>query len=459
MAIASERLLLRIPKGVAVAAAVLMVGAGSVWAGRVSPLTPLFAAVAILIVLVATIADPRVGLGALAFAMVLSPEVGRVVYVRADDVVLGAVVLGWLARQAVYHEPLRENPMLVPMVLLAVAGLAAFGLSVASGNIDPFSGERVSVTVAALHWVKRVEYFAIAFLVGQALKTRTEVAAFAGLLLVAGGVVAVRGILQIVLHGAEPAFRLGAPFDAGEANTLGEYFVLLIALGLGVFLNVGSARARFAVAGVVAMMFYAFLHTYSRGSYVALVVVVLLAALFKDARILLVVGGLILILPSQLPAGITARIESIPQEIAAVETSDVGGNAFLARVDSYRVAARKVIERPVLGYGPGVVALARIESQYARESIDGGIIGLGLFIWFLTRAARLGREVLAAARQRLDLGIGLGYLAGVAGMAAAALGAIPFTTIRTMEAFCFVTGLAVVLWRLQREELKEATPA
>jgi hypothetical protein len=37
-------------------------------------------------------------------------------------------------------------------------------------------------------------------------------------------------------------------------------------------------------------------------------------------------------------------------------------------------------------------------------------------------------------------------------MAVAALGAVPFTTIRTMEAFCFATGLAVVLVRLQRQE-------
>jgi O-antigen ligase len=457
MAVAREDLLPRVPRWLAVAAVGLAVVAISARTAGLVPPALLLAAALGAAVLVGTIADPRVGLGALAFAMVLSPEAGGIVYVRADDLIVGAAALGWLARQAVHREPLRDNPLLAPMVLLSAAGLAALSLAAATGHADPFTGEQVPFAVAALHWVKRVEYFLIAFLVAQSLRSRREVAVFAGLLIVASVVVAARGVTQIQA-GAEPGFRLAAPFDTGEANTLGEYLMFVMALALGLLLNVRSIRLRLALAAVLALNGAAFLHTFSRGSYIGLAVVVLVAATLRDARLMIVVAALAFVLPAHLPPDVTARVETIPQEIGTLDTSDGGGNALLARIDSYRVAAERVSERPILGYGPGVVALARIESQYAREAIDGGLVGLALFLWFLGRAARLGREVLARARDRLGRGIGLGYLAGTAGMAVAGLGAIPFTTIRTMEAFCFATGLAVVLWRLQRGE-EEVAPA
>jgi O-antigen ligase len=404
------------------------------------------------VVALATIADPRVGLGALPFAMVFSPEVGGDVFVRADDVVVGAVAAGWLARQAVHREPLHENPLLVPMAVLAAAGLAAVGLAVASGNVDPFTGQEAPLAVSVLHWLKRVEYLAIVFLVAQLLRNRREVAIFTGLLLAAGAILAARSVSEIATHAGEPGFRLDAPFDTGEANTLGEYLVFGIAIALGLVLTVRSVRVRLALLAVLALESYAFLYTFSRGAYVALLVVLLVVALLRDARLLLVVGALAFVLPSHLPTDVTARLRTIPHEVATLDTADIGSNALLARTDSYRVAARRVSDRPVLGYGPGVVALERIESQYAKEAVDGGVVGLAVFLWFLARVGGLARRVLASARKRFERGFGLGYLAGFAGMAVAGLGAIPFTTIRTMEAFCFATGLAIVLWRLQRRE-------
>lgn len=435
-----------------VGAVALGIAAVSARLAPVAPPLAFLAAGAFLVVTLATIADPRVGLGALAFAMVLSPEAGGVVYVRADDVIVAAVVVGWLARQAALREPLRQNPLLVPMALLAVAGLASASLSLAGGSIDPFTGQGVDPLVAGLHWVKRVEYLLILFLVAQTLRTRREVAVFAGLLVAAGGLVAVWGAGEVAADGRAAGFRLAAPFDTGEANTLGEYLMFTLLLALGLALSVRSPRLRILLLGVVGLSAFAFTHTFSRGSYIGLVVAVLVLAVLKDARLLVLFAALVLVLPGRLPDEVTARVETIPREISTLETADGGSNALAARIDSYRVAAVRVSERPFLGYGPGVVALARIESQYAREAVEGGLIGLAVFLWFLGRAAGLGRRVLKSARDRLDRGIGLGYLAGLAGMAVAGLGAIPFTTIRTMEAFCFATGLAVVLWRLQREE-------
>jgi hypothetical protein len=445
--------------GQALAAAGLAAAAAA--AGVAAAADPALVLAAVLgpVILVATIADPRVGLGALPFAMVFSPEVGGDVFLRADDVVVGAVAAGWLARQAVYREPLHENPLLAPMAVLAAAGLAAMGLAVTVGNVDPFTGQDAPLAVSVLHWLKRVEYLAIIFLVAQLVRNRREVAIFTGLLLAAGAILAARGVTEIAAHVGEPGFRLDAPFDTGEANTLGEYFVFGIAIALGLVLTVRSTRARVALLAVLALESYALLYTFSRGSYIALLAVLLVVAVLRDARLLLVAGALAFVVPAHLPADVTARVQTIPHEVTTLDTSDIGSNALLARIDSYRVAVRRVSDRPVLGYGPGVVALARIESQYPKEAVDGGLIGLAAFLWFLTRAGRIGRRVLARARERFERGFGLGYLAGFAGMAVAGLGAIPFTTIRTMEAFCFATGLVIVLWRLQRREEGEVVAA
>lgn len=438
--------------GLGVVAAALAAVAGGVWAftAQLDPILVLAVTVGP-IVFVATIVDPRVGLGALPFAIVFSPEIGGEVYVRADDVIIASVTVGWVARQAVYREPLRENPLLVPMAALATVGLAALGLAVAAGNVDPFTGQGVPLADSALHWLKRVEYFLIVFLVAQLVRTRREVALFAGLLLAAGAILAGRSVAEIATHAGDPGFRLDAPFDTGEANTLGEYLVFGLAIALGLAVTVRSTGARLLLLAVLALNAYAFLYTFSRGAYVALLVVLLVVALLRDARLLLVLAAVAFVLPAYLPTDVTARLQTIPREVATLDTSDVGSNALLARIDSYRVAVRRASERPVLGYGPGVVALARIESQYAKEAIDGGLVGLAAFLWFLGRIGRLGRRVLSGARDRFARGFGVGYLAGFAGMVVAGLGAIPFTTIRTMATFCFATGLAVVLWRLQRE--------
>ncbi|RDI76266.1 O-antigen ligase-like membrane protein [Gaiella occulta] len=439
--------------GLGIAAAAALAG------GQIEQRPMLLAAALVLVVVAGTALDPRLGLGALAFATILSPELGGAVSVRADDVILAAAVFGWLARQAVRREPLRENPLLLPMALLAVAGLAAMAVAFAAGNIDPFRGQETPLVISALSWLKRLEYFAIVFLVAQTLKSRVEVAWFAGLLLVASVIVAARGAIVVARDGGQTGFRLSAPFNSGGANTLGEYHTLALALALGLLLGLRSARLRLALLGVLALNAYAFLYTFSRGSYIALVAVVLVLALLRDARLLLLVGALAFVLPAYLPADVTARVESIPHEIATVNSSNIGNNAFLARVDSYRVAALQVARRPPLGYGPGVVALDRIESQYAKEAVDGGLVGLTLFLWLLWRLARFGRRVLCGARDRLERGIGLGYLAGLAGMAVAGLGSIPFTTIRTMVPFCLATGLMVVLWRLQQEQNGEGQAA
>lgn len=458
MVTAGPELLPRIPRALLLAGCGVAI-AGSVSIGmRLAPPLFVFSAAMVLLVLVSTVIDPRIGLATLAFTMVFSPELGSVVYIRADDVILGAVVLGWLARQAVLREPLRANPLMAPMVVLAAAGLAALLLALVNGNVDPFTGQQVSVLVSALHWVKRVEYFAIVFLVAQSLRSRSEAAMFAALLLVAAVLVAAGGSARVVAHVGDPHFRLDAPFDTGEANTLGEYLMFTIALALGLLLC-GPSRFRLLLLAGLAIGAVAFAYTFSRGSYIALIVVVLLAALLKDARLLLVVGALAFALPAYLPGNVIARVASIPHEISTADTSDVGSNAFLARTDSYRVAALRVAERPLLGYGPGVVALARIESQYAKEAVDGGLVGLALFLWLLRRVVRLGRDVWRRGRVALDRGIGLGFVCGALGMAVAGLGAIPFTTIRTMEAFSFATGIVVVLWRLQLEEPPEEPAA
>lgn len=458
MATARPELLPRIPRWL------LIVGAGLAIAGfasvgmRLAPAPYAFSAAAVLLVLVSSVIDPRIGLAALTFAMVFSPELGSVVYVRAEDVILGVVVLGWLARQAVLREPLRDNPMLAPMLALAAAGLAAMLLALAAGNVDPFTGQHVPIAISALHWIKRLEYFAIVFLVAQSLRSRSEAGVFTALLLLAAVLVAAGGTARIAAHTGDPHFRLDAPFDTGEANTLGEYLMFAIALALGLLLS-GPSRFRLLLLAGLAIGAVAFAYTFSRGSYIALIVVVLLAALIKDARLLLVVAALAFALPAHLPGNVVARVGSIPHEISTADTSDVGSNAFLARTDSYRVAALRVAERPLLGYGPGVVALARIESQYAKEAVDGGLVGLGLFLWLLGRVVRLGADVWRRGRVALDRGIGLGFVCGAVGMAVAGLGAIPFTTIRTMEAFSFAAGIVVVLWRLQLEESPEESAA
>lgn len=435
-----------------VSSAGIALAAASAWSGTRASTSTLLLGAGFLALVALTFADLRVGLGALAFAMVFSPEVGSVVYVRADDIIIAAVSLGWLGRQAAFREPLSANPLLTPMVLLAAAGVASFSFSTATGNVDPFTGERASFVLGGLHLVKRLEYLLIIFLVSQAIRTRREVQFFAALLILGAVLVAARSLPFIAASAGDPGFRIAAPFDTGEANTFGEYLMFVVALALGLALNVSGLRAKLALFAAIGICGFVFLYTFSRGSYIGLVAAVLILAVFKDARLLIPLAALAILLPARLPADVSVRVHTIPEEARTLETGDVGGNALLARVDSYRVAAKRLGERPLLGYGPGVVALERIESQYAREAIDGGLVGLAAFLLFLGRTWRTGRQVMLRRVGRLDSGIGLGYMAGVAGMAVAGLGAIPLTTIRTMEAFCFLSGLVAVVWRLQLEE-------
>jgi O-antigen ligase len=90
------------------------------------------------------------------------------------------------------------------------------------------------------------------------------------------------------------------------------------------------------------------------------------------------------------------------------------------------------------------VALGDVDNEYIRLIADVGILGLGLFGWFLVRIFRTA----SAHYGRLEAGsfhkgFAAGYLIAFTMICVHGIGATSFTSIRTMEMFMVLTGLMV----------------
>lgn len=392
----------------------------------------------------------------LIFAMLLSPEIkagevtGRTVKIRADDVFLMVIFIGWVARMAINKELgfFRVTPINRPLQVYMLICLVATAYGAVRGFVE--------IKAAMFYFLKYFEYYLLFFLVANIIKNRKEAKAFIYCLIFVSLIISIYAWHQ---H-ASGIERVSTPFEnpeMGESNTLGGYLVLLMSIVAGLALNTRWAQERVAFSVILALSFPALLFTLSRGSWLAFFAsVATLFFLTRKGKAILIVGALVmaLLLPILAPKTVHTRLRATfvgEKKVQIFNISFKLDESAMARIETWRVGLARWRQSPLIGKGVSSAGPA-FDNQYTRILIETGLLGLAGFFWILWALARyalfLRREYW---NDRFAVGLIAGFLAGLAGLMIHCFSAATFIIIKIMEPFWFLAALVVMLPELPPE--------
>jgi hypothetical protein len=415
-------------------------------------------AVAVVAVFMLVFVRTEVGLYLALLSMLLSPEfvVGgggalaerREFVLRAEDLLLVVIGLGWLAKTAVNKELglLPETPLNRPILAYLLVSMLATLVGYMAGTVKTAAG--------FLYVLKYLEYFIVYFMVVNNLRDRAEAWRFVVVAFLTAVIVSLNGIAQI------PASeRVSAPFEGevGEPNTFGGYLLLMIALAIGIAAETRSPRVRLATLGLIGLFLPPFLFTLSRASYFGFIPMLSVFALLGSRRRLILgvlVAAIVLspLLGAIAPEPVKKRVTRtfIPGP-GFRETIRIGPVEFDPSTSQRLTAFKEGIEgwtsRPLLGYG--VTGFLFMDAQYPRLLVEVGLFGFFAFGWLVWRLFSEVRAAFRALRLPEDRGLALGLLAGLVGLLFHAVGANTFIIIRIMEPFWFFVAVVLMLPQLE----------
>jgi len=396
----------------------------------------------------------QAGLGILAFAMLLSPEVEigvtklRPITIRVEDLLLGVLVLAILGRLAAGKGKLRLRRTVLDVPIAVVVGVNA--ISTAMG----IAWGTASAGSATFYNLKLIEFFLIYFLVVNCVRTEQEVKGLLAVAVVTVGVVAIHAVTQIPSTQVWSVQRLTAPFEGKpEPTTLGGYFSVGGALILGMAIYSKKKAVKVGWGLLFAVVVVPVVYTLSRTSYVTFLATVFAAAIISRRKWLLAGAFFALALsPLYLP-------EKVLERIAYTFTGWQGYRfdpSTVERILVWKKVGWWLQRRPFLG--GGLTAGNVLDSQYARVLIETGGIGLLANVWLLQRAFREGLGLFKESTE-WKKAMALGYLAGFVGILIHAMVTITFYIVRIMEPFWLLTGLVVALRQIEKERAPEETAA
>lgn len=313
-------------------------------------------------------------------------------------VVLG--VLLWLAAQ-VHANTLRPVSVLgrVAVLLLAVMTVSAV-----------FSDEQVRSLLQVARLAAAVAVFLAVeqFATGDRARRRILLACYASAL-----VPLLVGVQQFAsgsyLKQSSGLGRVTGTFL--HPNAFGFYLVVLLIMGAAVFRHLDGV-ARVLVGVVLVGGTVELLLTYSRGSWVSVVVGLLLVGALQSRKLLLLV-----------PAGLALVVVLVPSvltrlsDLTAAETiNGTPGNSFLWRISHWGVVLAGARGHEFLGIGPSASDFLGDEvlpphNDFVRMYVETGVLGVTVYIAFIIAAlVTAARALRAVTGHELGRGVAVGAI-------------------------------------------------
>ncbi len=400
-----------------------------------------------------TLLNTDAGLAILIFSILLSPEVilgqvpGRDIVVRFDDILLAIITFTWFAKTAL-NKGLAlfiKTPLNKAIVFYILVCLVSTLRGIVLGFVIPEKG--------LFYILRYIEYFLLFILVVNHIHSRKQIKFFLTSFFLTCTLVSIYGIIQI-----PQGIRVSAPFEgkAGEPNTFGGYLLFIFCLAIGLLLQNIPQGKRLALVGLVALIFFPFLYTLSRASYVAIIFSFLVFVIMSKRKLVLIttMTAIALLIIMIRPEAIVSRVEYTFQEKESYLARI--GNIYLdqsssARIFSWKDSFEAWKKNPILGRG--ITGHGFIDGEYIRIIPEIGTIGLLAFLWLLWSIFKHSFSVYKKMDDELYKGLTLGFIAGFIGLTIHALTANTFIILRIMEPFWFITAIIMMLPTLKEESL------
>lgn len=195
------------------------------------------------------------------------------------------------------------------------------------------------------------------------------------------------------------------------SNHFAAFIAYCSAAFLGLFFLDNNRWRRILFLGTVLFSLHPLFYAYSRGAYVAALVVIIFFALAKKRSLLILVFALIVAWQTLLPSSVVERISMTKGESGEIEESAA------IRLDLWDHALKLFEEHPVIGIGfggfeftmPQGVRWKDTHNYYLKMLAEEGIVGFGLLLITLFMAFRSGWKLLKEGKSRFEKGLGLGF--------------------------------------------------
>ncbi len=406
----------------------------------------------------------KLALYMLIFSMLLSPEFGERTTegggatIRLDDLLLVLIAFGWLARTSVHSELSFFRKTSINKWIFYYVCSCVFSTMVGMmfGRVDYVKG--------FFFVIKYIEYFVVYFVAVNYIHEKKQISQFLFAMLGTFFIVLIVAIAQVPAGG-----RITAPFEGkgGEPNTLGGYAVLMVAIVIGLLLNLKNnspKKYKAYLILLVTLSVLVILFSRSRGSWLAIMPMLFTLIVLSKKRVILIICLVIFgaIFPIIAPSSVKERFAYTFQEVGSKEWADkqekIGGitldTSTSERVSSWRDGFEAWGEHLILGYG--ITGWRFLDAQYIKTLVEQGAIGLITFLGMLYVLLKSSYRVYINSHDEFFKGISLGFVAGIVGMVAHGLSTNTFIIVRIMEPFWFLAAIVMAIPDIEENMLQLA---
>lgn len=246
--------------------------------------------------------------------------------------------------------------------------------------------------------------------------------------------------------------RLQSTFT--HPNAFGYYLALLSIMAIALLPHT-RGRTRLGLSAVLALGLGELVLTYSRGSWLALLVGLVVVALLQSRWLLVVIVAVLVVTPVTVPS-VSERVADLGNERTVTGSS---GNSLVWRFDYWR-ATLPLVQRQLLT-GVGLKMTTRLTDEgniphndYVRTLVELGLLGICAYLFMLLSLARAARLALKRARPGLGTGVAVGYAACVASFCIVSVGTNRITSVVELwYFFAFTAAAAAVARSMPQQEL------
>lgn len=215
--------------------------------------------------------------------------------------------------------------------------------------------------------------------------------------------------------------RISGPFSFLGPNELGVFYSMYTFFLIGIFYFMQDKKIKWFILFVCACNLYPILFSYSRAAYICMIAGVFLLGIIKDRKLLLLLVVLIMGYSYILPNSVVERIDSTFLGKDTVIEESVTSSAIGFGGVSVDTIGRKALWDKAKMYfkdhffiGIGFDTFRHREgmithSLYMKILAEQGLMGMLVFIIFISVILRQGFILYRHAENRLYKGIGLGF--------------------------------------------------
>ncbi|MBE6008157.1 MAG: hypothetical protein E7235_03040 [Lachnospiraceae bacterium] len=302
----------------------------------------------------------------------------------------------------------------------------------------------------------------------NAIETRRQLDALVFFMLSAGVLVALYGFYQFLFPGkfggvwvdtdmfSDIAFRVYSTF--GNPNVLGEYFLLIIPIGVAYFFNSKKPLLKLIYFGAVSVMMLCLVLTYSRGCWLGIMAAAGVFLVLLDKRFIILGILALCAMPFVLPDTIINRFMSI---------GNMADSSTSYRVSIWLGTIAMLKDYWLSGIGPGEAAYNRVYPSYGYNGVsaphshnlflqitcDTGISGLFVFCFMILRYFRDSLSAVLNAKNKENKILAIGAVSSITGFMVQSMFDYTFYNYRVMILFWIVLGIGVIFSNV--DSLKE----